>query len=71
MSKSNEEIRQDRRRFLRNTAMTGAAIGLGAGASQVLAMEPDEGATQAAKSTEKKGYRATAHVNRYYERADW
>lgn len=70
MRKDNERISEGRRRFLKKTAWGGAALGLGAGASQALAFEPEE-TVEKAPPTAKKGYRETAHVSRYYERADW
>lgn len=69
MSDEQEEIRTDRRRFLRNTALGGLAAGAAVGVGGALAGdEPSPaGAAEGELAPGKRGYRRTAHVRRYLD----
>lgn len=70
MSKSTkpDAVRTDRRRFIRNMALTGAAVGAGAGLQGAMAFTSDSDALPE-KAPERLGYHETPHIRDYYSKA--
>lgn len=59
-----KSIKRNRRRFLKQA-------GLMAGAGALLAMTPRHATDEKATGREGRGYRLTAHIRSYYQKAGW
>ncbi len=71
MSNKTQRPRRDRRSFIKGVAAAGGATAVAvAGGAAVADVLPDEAPqAQANASPEKKGYRETEHVKKYYRLA--
>jgi hypothetical protein len=67
MKRDTGETRTQRRRFLRNLAAAGGLAVVAGTAGPVASAAPTAGPTQA--KPRGKGYRVTAHVSKYYDKA--
>lgn len=65
-----QNVRKDRRRFMKTVALGGATVGLGSTAAGAFALEPAEAPAQA-QADAKPGYRVTEHVSTYYSKAEF
>ncbi len=69
MSNKTQRPRRDRRSFIKGVAAAGGVTAVAvAGGAAVANVSPDE-TPQAKASPEKKGYRETEHVRKYYRSA--
>ena len=66
MKRDQGDTRTQRRRFLRDVATAGGLAVVAGSAGPVVAAPPSEAAPAKPRS---KGYRVTAHVSKYYDKA--
>jgi len=69
MSKQQREAQQSRRTFLRNSALAGGAAAVAAVTNGAVAVTDSQESAVERHEQPAKGYRETAHIREYYEKA--
>ena len=70
MTQINADTRTSRRRFLKGALVAGGAAGAAAiGGTSIASVESSDAPTQTGDVATSQGYRETAHVRNYYDKA--